>query len=115
MKADEHMAAADYKLPVIYPMKFYKMHGFSIPKDSGKRESYMGKVQNFANQTVRPGAYQITDPGSFTTEKKINRFKFRKAARQTFIDDVHKSKSQLPSPHTYSPEKRDKIEGTIKL
>ncbi len=37
MKADEHMAAADYKLPVIYPMKFYKMHGFSIPKDSGKR------------------------------------------------------------------------------
>jgi hypothetical protein len=30
---DEHMGTADYKLPVIYPLKFYKMDGFSIPKD----------------------------------------------------------------------------------
>lgn len=75
----------------------------------------MGKIVAKANATMRPGAYNPIDFGAITRDPREIRFSYNRAARITFIDEVHKKQKVLPSPHNYSPEKAHRIEGTIKL
>lgn len=96
-KLDQVNTAADYKLPVNYPKYFEQNTSFTLPKD-GSRHSYMGNILSHAYQTIRPGAYNPEDPGGIKISPREIRFAYKKAARETFLDEIRKTKRWLPSP-----------------
>ena len=65
--------------------------------------SFVGSIVHHAEQTMRPGAYQVEDPDAFGGSPKETRFAFNQAARTTLFAELGKASSVLPSPLSYRP------------
>ena len=112
-KMDNANNVANYRLPVA--VSVFKSTSYTLHKDKRiNRQSFVGSIQYKADLTMRPGAYQVTDPDSFGGSPKETRFAFNKAARVTLFADLSKQSTKLPSPLTYSPDWKYKIGNTYR-